>query len=121
MFSIFKFIFVFLALTGAAAIATVFLDVPFGNQNFWNHHGILFLAAITAFPRLTLLFSSVATGGLIWWVGFIFAPRILVAMLATVAYWNQNPILVVLTWCIALGGESTEKYVVVRQNRRKYA
>lgn len=79
-------------------------------NNYWDHHGILFLVFITIFPRLTLLFSSVAFGGFLWWLGFIFAPRILVAVLATMAYLDSNPVLVVISWFVALSGESTEKY-----------
>jgi hypothetical protein len=58
------------------------------------------------------LFSSVPFGGVIWWLGFIFTPRILVSVLATIAYWQQNPILVLISWFVALGGESGEKYYI---------
>jgi hypothetical protein len=61
------------------------------------------------FPRLTLLFSSVAWGGILWWLGWIFAPRLLVAILATFSYWESNTLLVVLAWFWAIGGESAEK------------
>lgn len=77
--------------------------------SFWDNHGIFFLIFITLFPRLTLLFSSVAFGGFFWWLGFIFAPRLLVAILATTAYWQTNPILVVISWFVALSGEAREK------------
>ena len=110
-----RFLFVFLAITGGVAIAWELFQVGFGNDNFWDFHGLLFLVAIAAFPRLTLLFSNVATGGLFWWLAWLFAPRVLVAVLATVAYWNANPILVIIAWLFALGGEGSEKYVVVRQ------
>lgn len=82
--------------------------------NFWDKHGLLFLIFITLFPRLTLIFSSVATGGVFWWLGFIFVPRILVAVLATLSYADTNPILVILSWFIAFSGESTEKYTLRR-------
>jgi uncharacterized membrane protein YGL010W len=110
-----KFLIAFFAITGAVVLATGLLDVRFENSNFWDHHGVLFLIAIAIFPRLTLLFSGVATGGLLWWLGWIFAPRILVAVLATVAYWYQNPILVVIAWLVAFSGESSEKYAVVQR------
>ncbi len=86
-------------------------------MNFWDVHGIFFLAFMCFFPRLTLLFSSVASGGLLWWLGWIFAPRLLVAILATTAYWNTNTILVVITWIWALSGETAEKAVVVKRPR----
>lgn len=86
--------------------------------SFWEVHGIFFLIFMFFFPRLTLLFSSVPFGGLLWWLGWLFAPRLLVAILATANYWQTNPILVVLSWCWALSGESVEKggvrYMYVR-------
>lgn len=81
-------------------------------MNFWDAHGFLFVIGMFFFPRLTLLFSSVATGGILWWLGFLFAPRLLVAILASVAYWTTNPLLVILTWLWALAGETFEKKVV---------
>ena len=77
--------------------------------SFWHVHGIFFIFFMFFFPRLTLLFSSVPFGGVLWWLGWIFAPRLLVAILATFNYWQTNPILVVLCWCWALSGESVEK------------
>ena len=120
MRSVVRFIVAFLAITGAVALATVFAGVKLGTDDFWNHHGVLFLIAIAVFPRLTLLFSSVATGGILWWVAWLFVPRYLVAFLATLAYWNQNPLLVVFSWLIAFGGESSEKYVVMRRSRGRW-
>ncbi len=80
--------------------------------NFWDVHGVFFIFFMFFFPRLTLLFSSVISGGVLWWLGWIFAPRLLVAILATTAYWETNRILVVLTWLWALGGEGFEKNTV---------
>jgi hypothetical protein len=99
----------FLILSLTAAILRDVMSVEFGKTNFWDKHGLVFLFFITFFPRLTLLFSSVATGGVIWWLGFIFTPRILVAALATVSYFYTNPVLVMISWPIALGGEFFEK------------
>jgi len=79
------------------------------SVNFWDVHSVLFIFFMFFFPRLTLLFSSVAFGGILWWLGWIFAPRLLVAILATFAYWEANTILVVLTWFWAISGESAEK------------
>ncbi len=86
-------------------------------HNFWHAHGLLFLVFITLFPRLTLLFSSVATGGWLWWLGWLAAPRLLVAILATTAYWHTNPVLVVIAWFVAFSGESAEKATVLRRKR----
>jgi hypothetical protein len=110
-----RWAFLFLAITGAVALTTASFDVSFGRENYWDHRGVFFLFFVTLFPRLTLLFSSVASGGVVWWLAWIFAPRILVAVLATLAYWHQNPVLVVISWLVALSGESSEKYVVVKR------
>jgi hypothetical protein len=110
-----RFLIAFLAVTGAVVLAGGFFGMQFGRGDYWDRHGFFFLLFITLFPRLTLLLSSVPFGGLFWWLGWLFAPRILVATLATVAYWYQNPILVVIAWLVAVGGESSEKYVVIRR------
>ena len=78
-------------------------------MNFWQIHGFIFLICIFFFPRLTLLFSSVPFGGLFWWLGWIIAPRLLTAILATVNYWDTNAILVLIAWLWALSGEVVEK------------
>lgn len=83
-------------------------------DSFWLHHGLWFILFMCFFPRLTLLFSSVPFGGLLWWLGWLFAPRLLVAILATYNYGHTNLILVVLTWIWAFAGEGTEKTVVIR-------
>lgn len=117
MNSFFRFLIAFFAITGATVFATALFGVEFAHLDFWDYHGLLFLVFISLFPRLTLLLSSVPLGGLLWWLGLIFAPRFLVAVLATYTYWNQNPILVVIAWLVALSGESSEKYVMVNRSR----
>lgn len=112
-----KFLITFLVLTGVVAILKDTFGVQFGFENYWNHHGVFFLIFIAVFPRLTLLLSSVASGGLLWWISWFFMPRFLVATLATIAYWHSNPILVICAWLIALGGESSEKTFVLRRGR----
>lgn len=100
---------------------SVMMDVSktdFGTIDFYQKHGFFFLVFITLFPRLTLLFSSVVTGGFFWWLGFIFCPRILVASLATVSYFHTNPILVVISWIVALGGETMEKAGIGSSKKR---
>ena len=122
MKTIFKIIIIFLAISVISTILYNFTDIDFGKIDFFAKHGWLFLFSIAFFPRLTLLVSgliagSIEFGGLLWWLGFFFAPRILVATLATIAYWHTNQILVVLSWLIALGGESSEKFVITRKMR----
>lgn len=101
---------IFFVLLVATSLMVKTFDLEFGNVDFFKKHGFFFLFFITLFPRLTLLISSVSTGGFLWWLGFIFCPRILVATLATVSYFNTNPLLVVISWIVAIGGETFEKW-----------
>jgi hypothetical protein len=112
MRTVWKFLFSFLIISIIASMLAQNFGFKFGTENFWDHHGLVFLIFISLFPRLTLILSSVPFGGLVWWLGWLFIPRILVAGLATIFYWNQNPFLVVCAWLIALSGESGEKYYV---------
>ncbi|MBT4763248.1 MAG: hypothetical protein HOO06_16255 [Bdellovibrionaceae bacterium] len=108
-----------LAIVGASTLLFHFFGMEMGHNNFWDKRGLFFLFFVSLFPRLTLLFSSVAFGGIFWWLGFIFVPRWLVAVLATLSYWNENPILVIIAWLVCLSGESSEK-VYIRKKVRKY-
>ena len=111
-------------LTGAVALISDYSNMPLGNNNFWDYRGyfggIVFLFFISLFPRLTLFISSVPFGGLLWWIGFFFMPRLLVASLATINYWNSNKILVVISWLVALGGESSEKILISRRPKFRF-
>ncbi len=78
-------------------------------MNFWNQHDLFFVLFIFFFPRLTLLFSTVPFGGIFWWLGWIFAPRVLAAVLATISYMETNPMLVLLSWIWATSFELMEK------------
>lgn len=76
-------------------------------MNFFDQHSVFVLVCLAVFPRLTLLIASFASGGLLWWLGWIFAPHFLVAFLS-LPYWKTNPVLVIAAWVLALGGTSTE-------------
>lgn len=115
-----KILIIFLAITGATTILLNYTDIQLGHIDYFNKHGWFFLFFLALFPRGTLLFSglllnSIEFGGILWWCGFFLAPRILVATLATIAYWNTNPVLVTLSWLIAFGGESSEKIFIKRK------
>lgn len=85
-------------------------------MNFFHNHGVLTLICLAIFPRLTLIFASFLTGGIMWWLGWIFAPHLLVAILA-LPYWNKNPVLVIIAWILALYGTSGETKVATGRKR----
>lgn len=114
-----KIVIIFLAITGATTLLLNYTNIQLGHIDYFDKHGWFFLIFLSLFPRLTLLFSglllsSIEFGGILWWVSFFLAPRILVATLATISYWNTNQVLVILAWLIALGGESSEKFFINR-------
>ncbi len=82
-------------------------------MNFWQAHGttamgVLFLICIAIFPRITMLFAVATPFGWLAWVGWVFAPHLTVAILATTMYWHTNPVLCVIAWIVALTGTSAE-------------
>ena len=88
-------------------------------MNFWQVHGWLFLIAIAIFPRITMLVvGTVSSFGLLGWIGWIFAPHLTVAILATTVYWDTNPVLCVIAWMVALGGTGGEAKVASRTKAR---
>lgn len=72
-------------------------------MDFWQVHGIWFLVFIAMFPRLTMLFAVTVPFGWLAWLGRVFTPSLLVAILATTYYWNTNPVLCVIAWMVAFG------------------
>jgi len=92
-------------------------------MDYWAVHGIfsgIVLAGFLAlFPRLTtlilLIFTGFLSGGVLWWLGWLFVPHILVAGLATLQYWETNPIMVVLAWMWALCGTTVEGRTVTNK------
>ena len=89
------------------------------DVNFWAVHGIFFLIFITFFPRLTMLFAVSLHFGILHWIGWLFAPHLTVAILATQYYWQTNPILCIIAWFIAFAGTGGEaKMVTLGYNKR---
>lgn len=119
MKTLYKSLIIFLTITGVSSILLNFSDFQLKNIDYFDKHGWFFLICLAFFPRLSLfvagVFNNIAFGGIFWWLGFFFAPRFLVATLATVSYWNTNKILVILSWLVALGGESSEKVMISRR------
>ena len=81
-------------------------------HNFWNYHSFLFVFFMFFFPRLTMLFATTTGGGLLYWLGWLFAPRFTVAIIATILFYQNNEILLIFTWIWALFGETTEKVII---------
>ena len=77
-------------------------------ENYWTYNSLILLIGLTIFPRFSLLFCIVP-GTILFWIGWIVLPRLTIAILATFYYASTNPILVILSWIIAMGGESLEK------------
>jgi hypothetical protein len=75
----------------------------------------LLLVGLAVFPRLTLLFVG-GPFAVVHWLGWVFAPHLLVAILATSRYWDSNPVLCVVAWFIALAGTGGETNVMQRAN-----
>jgi hypothetical protein len=81
-------------------------------MNYWEVHTVWFLIGLTFFPRLTVLIFSHVTGGPLFWIFFLLFPRIVIPILAAYHYWDTNPVLVIVSFAISLGGETGEKKVV---------
>ncbi len=88
-------------------------------MDYWQVHGVLFLIAATFVPRLTMLFAVSVPFGWLAWFGWLLAPHLTVAILATTYYWNTNPVLCVIAWFIALGGTAGEGTFASRTVRRR--
>lgn len=89
--------------------------------NFWDIHGVWFIIFMMLFPRLTMLFTGICFApfaGVLFWFGWVLAPRITVAILATWFYFHTNPVLCILAWIWALAGEASEKKIVVQNNQK---
>jgi hypothetical protein len=86
-------------------------------NTFWDYHGYGFIFCMALCPRLTMLFSTTYGGGFLYWLGWLLAPRLAVAIIATTLFWEQDTLLCVLAWLWALGGEGTEKAAVSRTGK----
>ena len=73
-------------------------------MDYWHVHGWVFLILVASFPRLTCLALVAVPFGWVAWLGWLFVPHLLVAVLATTYYWDTNPVLCCISWFVALGG-----------------
>lgn len=85
-------------------------------MDFFAAHGLLTLFGLALFPRITLLVASFVTGGLWWWLGWIFVPHFLVAILA-IPFFATNPVLVIMAWVLAIAGTGTESKTVTKGSK----
>ena len=77
-------------------------------MSYWDYHGWLLLFGLAVFPRITTLLCIATPFGWLAWLGWIFTPHILVAVLATMKYGEANPLLVAISWIVALSGTASE-------------
>jgi hypothetical protein len=97
--------------------------MTFLSADFFHVHATLpwlLLIGLALFPRITtivmIFLGGLASGGLLWWLGWIFFPHLLVAVLS-LPYWHTNPLLVISAWVFALCGTGGETAVVRRRRR----
>ena len=88
--------------------------------SFWDAHtwDLLILFGLAVFPRITTLFVG-GPFALLHWVGWVFAPHLLVAIMATTKYWDTNPVLCVVAWFFAFAGTGGEGGAAWRRRRRR--
>ena len=90
--------------------------------NFWDVNGCWFILFLLFLPRLTMLvMCGPFSHFILYWIGWLVAPRLVIAILATSFYWDTNPVLCIFAWLGALGGvketEKETKYVVKKVRR----
>lgn len=82
-------------------------DWGMNTPNFFDHHSVICGICLVFFPRTTLLIGSFASGGLLWWLGWLFTPYFLIAIMS-IPFWDSNPALCVFAWILAFVGTATE-------------
>lgn len=95
-------------------------------MDFWAIHTCFFIFFLLLCPRLTMLIMGICffpfAHPILFWLGWLATPRLVIAILATSNYWDTNPVLCIFAWMLALGGiaESKKEVEVVNniQNRR---
>ena len=87
-------------------------------DSFWQNYNMFHLIGLALFPRLALLFFNFQAN-ILFWFGWLFLPRITIAILATIFYFSTNPLLVILSWLIAFSGESAEKKYSYRYTKKR--
>jgi len=91
------------------------------HADFFSAHaewGWLLLFGLAVFPRITLLFVGGPFGALAW-LGWVFCPHLVVAVIATTSYWDTNPVLCVVAWFFAFAGTGSEGRLMHRVARHR--
>ena len=94
--------------------------------SFWDAHTYdwVVLIGLALFPRITMLFIGGPLAALQWfgvlhWIGWVVAPHLLVAIVATTMYWDTDPILCVVAWFFAFAGTGGEGKLAHHRTRRR--
>lgn len=80
-------------------------------MDFWQIHGIWFILFLALFPRFTMLVTGVFSAFFGFWffLGWLILPRLTVAILASIYYFDTNPVLCIMAWFWAVSLEYVEK------------
>ena len=72
-------------------------------MNFWTDHSVMFIIGIIVMPRMMLIYLGMIQPLQIPPIlGMIFCPRIFMVGILTPIYSDQNQVLVVVMWLIAV-------------------
>lgn len=84
-----------------------------------HEHWFWFMFFMAIFPRITMLVTGLCVAPwtyIVWfWMGWLLAPRLTVAIIATSIYFHTNPVLCIFVWLWAFSGESGEKKFISRR------
>ena len=70
-------------------------------DGYWTNHSLLFLIGLTIFPRFTLLFSNISSN-ILFWLGWLFLPRLMIALLGiTTVYYFMTFLYILATIIIS--------------------
>lgn len=76
-------------------------------MNFFENHHWFLLVVLAFFPRIALVFFFPIVSHVLWWLGWLVCPHLLVAVLA-LPYYDSNPALVIFSWCWGIIATSYE-------------
>jgi len=88
-------------------------------MDFWELHGIWFIIFLAIFPRITMVVTGIFSAflGPLFFFGWLLFPRITIAILASMIYFDTNPVLCVLSWFWAFGGTRVEYNTAMKCHR----